>query len=54
MKPTAHKSLILTLTTQPHQKIGFFEIFFRILNIFAIVSNLKKTAKPKLYLYPQK
>ena len=30
----------LTLTTQPHRKIGFFQIFFRILNMFAIVSNL--------------
>ena len=32
----------LTLTTQPHQKIRFLEIFFRILNMFAIVSNLHK------------
>jgi len=32
----------LTLTTQHHQKIRFLEIFFRILNIFAIVSNLRK------------
>jgi len=32
----------LTLTTQPHQKIRFLEIFFRILNMFAIVSNLRK------------
>jgi len=32
----------LTLTTQPHQKIRFLEIFFRILNMFAIVSNLQK------------
>jgi hypothetical protein len=33
---------ILTLTTQPHQKIRFLEIFFRILNMFAIKSNLQK------------
>ena len=32
----------LTLTTQPHQKIRFLEIFFRNLNMFAIVSNLHK------------
>jgi len=36
------KFLILTLTTQLHQKIRFSEIFFRILNMFAIVSNLQK------------
>ena len=35
-------NFILTLTTQPHQKIRFLEIFFRILNMFAIVSNLQK------------
>jgi hypothetical protein len=29
----------LILTTQPHQKIRFLENFFRILNMFAIVSN---------------
>jgi len=32
----------LTLTTQSHQKIIFLEIFFRILNMFTIVSNLQK------------
>ena len=36
------KFLILTLTTQLHQKIRFSEFFFRILNMFAIVSNLQK------------
>ncbi len=32
----------LTLTTQPHQKIRFLEIFFRILIMFTIVRNLQK------------
>jgi len=36
------KQNCLTLTTQPHQKIRFLEIFLRILNMFAIVSNLQK------------
>jgi hypothetical protein len=31
--------------TQPHQKIIFLEIFFRILNMFAIVSSLQKNKK---------
>jgi hypothetical protein len=34
---------LLTLTTQSHQKIRFLEIFFWILYMFAIVSNLQKT-----------
>ena len=34
--------ICLTLTTQPQQKIRFSEIFFWILNMFAIVSNLQK------------
>jgi len=29
-------------TSQPYQKIRFLDIFFRILNMFAIVSNLQK------------
>ena len=44
---------ILTLTTQPHQKIRFLEIFFRILNMFAIVSNLHKK-KINFFRNPQK
>ncbi len=32
----------LTLITQLHQKIRFLEIFFRILNMFDIVSYLQK------------
>jgi hypothetical protein len=35
----------LTLTTQPYQKIRFLEIFFRIHNMFTIVSNLRKKKK---------
>jgi len=37
-----NEKINLTLTTHLHQKIRFLEIFFRILNIFAIVSNLHK------------
>ena len=44
---------LLTLTTQPHQKIRFLEIFFRILNMFAIVSNLHKK-KINFFRNPQK
>jgi len=33
---------LLTLTVQPHKKIWFSEIFFWILNMFAIVSSLQK------------
>jgi hypothetical protein len=43
----------LTLTTQPHQKIRFLEIFFRILNMSAIVSNLHKK-KINFFRNPQK
>ena len=39
---TAIPMKYLTLTSQPHQKIRLLEIFFRILNIFALVSNLQK------------
>ena len=36
------KCVELTLTTQPHQEMRFLDVFFLILNLSAIVSNLQK------------